>query len=188
MRRSAKKRLVCVLVAAVMFAPMLALGGSWIFSGTYALYQKGNESSGPVAYMRISNHHGNSFTVEGTNANGQSTNQWRGQGTLQGMSGYYTWRFNDGRSGRTNFTIDSAGNLHGRVQGSGVSWSYFGQKSAARSQKGGSSGGCCWECSDQGVFGTGSSFGCACWCGTEIVDKQRCAGIPKPTSYGRNCR
>lgn len=133
MKTLGNKRLIYALLFALFFTPLLAFGGSWIFSGNYALYQKGKENQGPVAYMRISNHHGNRFAVEGTNASGQSTNQWRGQGTLQGMGGYYTWRFNDGRTGRTDFRIDSAGNLHGQVNGSGANWSYLARKSAVGS-------------------------------------------------------
>jgi hypothetical protein len=49
---------------------------------------------------------------------------WQGNGEITGYSGFYFWRFDDGKQGQTTFTIDKEGNLHGHVQGSGINWKY----------------------------------------------------------------
>ncbi len=42
---------------------------------------------------------------------------WQGKGEIAVYSGFYTWRFDDGKQGKTTFTIDKKGNLHGHIQG-----------------------------------------------------------------------
>lgn len=106
--------------------PALAVGQN--LTGTYALYQKGKESKGVVGYMRITRQQGNSFSIGNASPTGNPAYDWTGQGSINGNSGYYTWRFEDGKTGKTTFTVDNAGNLHGQVWGSGVNWGYIARK------------------------------------------------------------
>jgi hypothetical protein len=108
------------------FFPTLAIAQD--ITGTYALYQKGNESRGIVGYMRISQQDGSNFSVGIASPTGNPSVDWDGQGNIQGNSGFYSWRFKDGKTGQTTFSVDNAGNLHGQVRGSGVSWDYLARK------------------------------------------------------------
>jgi hypothetical protein len=119
-------KLLIIVLAATLFIP--ALAGAQNLSGTYALYQKGNESRGVVGYMQISQQSGNNFSVGIASPTGNPAVDWQGQGNIQGNSGFYTWRFGDGKTGQTTFSVDHAGNLHGQVRGSGINWDYLAQK------------------------------------------------------------
>jgi len=119
-------RYMVVGLVAVLFFPVLAIAQN--ISGTYALYQKGNEAKGIVGYMRISQQTGNNFSIGIASQTGSPAVDWSGQGSVQGNSGYYSWRFQDGKTGQTTFTIDNSGNLHGQVRGSGISWDYIAKR------------------------------------------------------------
>jgi hypothetical protein len=84
--------------------------------GTYQLYEAG--SSKAIATMTISNQSGDRFSVNGAG--------WSGSGSISG--GYYDWRFTDGKSGRTTFSISADGSINGHVQsadaGQELNWSY----------------------------------------------------------------
>lgn len=43
-------------------------------------------------------------------------NAWEGAGKLQAKSGYYAWKFGDGKAGRTDFVVTADNNLVGHVQ------------------------------------------------------------------------
>jgi hypothetical protein len=83
---------------------------------TYNLYRLDNRSR-LITTMTIFNQIGTSFRIQG--------DRWDGSGNIDGMQGYYDWRFLDGRTGRTTFTVQSDGSLIGHVQGSGIDWVYI---------------------------------------------------------------
>lgn len=83
---------------------------------TYSLYRIDNRSR-LITTMTIFNQQGNSFRIQG--------DRWDGTGNINGTQGYYDWRFLDGRTGRTTFTVQSDGSLIGHVQGSGIDWVYI---------------------------------------------------------------
>lgn len=78
--------------------------------------------------MRISGQQGNTFSVGIASPTGNPSVDWDGEGSIQGNTGSYSWRFKDGKTGRTTFKMDNAGNLHGQVRGAGVSWDYMARK------------------------------------------------------------
>ena len=90
--------------------------------GRYDLYVDGHPEKGLVTRMEIFNQKGRTFSVRGV---GQD---WGGQGTLKGTEGYYDWKFGDGKTGRTTFTVNSDGTITGHVSGSGIDWVYRAQK------------------------------------------------------------
>jgi hypothetical protein len=92
--------------------------------GTYALYRKGDATRTPIAMMAITDQKGGRFVVGIAQLTGQPAVDWEGRGTLEGSQGSYDWVFQDGKSGRTTFTLDADGNLHGQVRGSGIDWDY----------------------------------------------------------------
>jgi hypothetical protein len=49
---------------------------------------------------------------------------WKGEGSFDGRRGFYDWKFNDGKIGRTDFYIIKNGMLYGMVRGSGINWDY----------------------------------------------------------------
>lgn len=56
---------------------------------------------------------------------------WKGQGSFDGLKGYYDWRFSDGRMGRTNIEYDKySDELHGYVKGSNINWDYIGARAS----------------------------------------------------------
>jgi hypothetical protein len=111
-----------VIVALV--CPVSAPARSGDLTGLYELYVQGDEARGIVGYMRISAQPGNSISASSASASGAPTDEWKGRGAMQGNSGSYSWRFRDGRTGETSFTVDSRGNLRGQVRGSGINWNY----------------------------------------------------------------
>ena len=129
-------------------------------AGSYDLYG----SSGTIeATMHISGA-GPEFTVSGSG--------WSGNGRFENGSGYYNWRFGDGRTGTTTLSLDPAGNLIGTVAGSGINWTYVGRRRegpivAARPAQAGA----CWTITGPNPDGVQSYFnatnGCAerreCW-------------------------
>jgi hypothetical protein len=82
----------------------------------YALFAENNGSK-PVAVMTIFDQIGPIFQVRGSD--------WSGFGRIDGNRGYYDWKFLDGKSGRTTFTVRGDGSLIGHVSGSGIDWTYF---------------------------------------------------------------
>jgi len=60
-----------------------------------------------------------------------SGDSWNGEGNFDGEKGSYTWKFDDGRTGTTEISLDETGILHGTVQqrpGPGrnkIDWTYW---------------------------------------------------------------
>ena len=69
-----------------------------------------------VTWMRIE-HVGSHIEVFGES--------WRGKGRFEDKTGYYDWKFVDGRTGTTQIRLDETGILHGTVVGSEIDWSYW---------------------------------------------------------------
>ncbi|HOB51572.1 MAG TPA: hypothetical protein PK176_12625 [Acidobacteriota bacterium] len=115
--------LVCVLVC-----PALTQGETTDLTGVYALYHADGGSGRVEGYMRITQTGDHAFTVGIAIRTGDPAMDWQGNGEVTGTQGYYDWRFDDGKSGRTTFTIDPDGTLHGQVQGSGLNWRYVARK------------------------------------------------------------
>jgi hypothetical protein len=91
-------------------------------NGDYALYHFYDQEQF-VTTMHVTPVQGNNFQISGEG--------WYGEGELIGNSGYYDWTFSDGRKGRTNFIVNSKGEIIGHVLGAmpnprdfGLNWSY----------------------------------------------------------------
>jgi hypothetical protein len=115
-----------ILIALVLPAPAIAQAPYLV--GNYALYREGDLGGKVVGYMRISSQQGNRFTIGISVPTGNPTFDWQGNGEVMGNRGSYSWKFQDGKQGRTTFTIDKAGNLHGHVLGSGLNWQYVARR------------------------------------------------------------
>ena len=108
--------------------PALASAQAPEMVGNYALYREGDMAGKVVGYMRISSQRGSQFSIGITVPTGNPDMDWQGSGEIMGNRGFYSWKFDDGKQGRTTFTIDKAGNLHGHVQGSGINWKYVARR------------------------------------------------------------
>jgi hypothetical protein len=92
-------------------------------SGSYSLVHF-YEQNQIVTTMNITPLGENKFEIEGDG--------WIGEGEVVGNSGYYTWEFFDGRKGKTNFVINTKGEIIGHVLGTmpnpeflGLDWTYL---------------------------------------------------------------
>jgi hypothetical protein len=97
-------------------------------SGYYVLYREGDLFGKVVGHMKIGEQHGNQFLIGIAYPTGDAEKDWNGSGAVDGYKGYYDWVFTDGKTGRTTFRLDAAGNLHGKVRGSGINWDYVAQR------------------------------------------------------------
>jgi len=97
-------------------------------SGYYVLYREGDLFGEVVGYMRIGEQRGNQFLIGIAYPTGDAEKDWNGSGVVEGYKGYYDWVFTDGKKGRTTFSIDTSGNLHGKVRGSGINWDLVAQR------------------------------------------------------------
>ncbi len=89
----------------------VARGTMWIsISGHWDLRRAGQPNSQPVAGMELEDS-SLGLTARGTG--------WSGRGGFDGKSGYYDWRFSNGTSGRTTFTLEGQNTLNGTVQTNG---------------------------------------------------------------------
>src|SRR5207245_9172066 len=88
--------------------------------GSYALYLLMNPAGARVSSMSITSGSADGFHISGNDGSG-----WMGDGRMDGVEGFYEWRFNDGRTGRTTIVVHSDGSLRGHVSGSGLDWWYF---------------------------------------------------------------
>lgn len=93
--------------------------------GVYTLSHKAAPTSG-VAKMKIWAQSGSTFSVAIAERTGIAGLDWEGRGVIDGNEGYYDWTFADGKKGRTTFTVDLAGKIHGQVRGSRLDWDYIG--------------------------------------------------------------
>lgn len=97
-----------------------AKASSEAIGGVYVLYEFGDQSEKPQGNMTITPWKGETFLIHGID--------WAGYGKLQGQKGYYDWKFDDGRAGRTDFEVNKDGTLKGRVHGSGIDWVYLARR------------------------------------------------------------
>jgi hypothetical protein len=95
------------------------------FKGDYSLYKINgdNVSKDVTSKVFITPFEGNRFVIRGDN--------WVGIGVINENKGYYDWRFDDGKTGQTTFTINSDGSFIGKVLGystdpysQGLDWVY----------------------------------------------------------------
>jgi hypothetical protein len=84
--------------------------------GRYELFHISNPDE-KTGEMIITDWSAKSFLIRGSG--------WIGTGKITGKKGYYDWKFDDGKSGRTTFVINSDGTLSGHVNGSGIDWKYI---------------------------------------------------------------
>ena len=97
-------------------------------AGNYALFKEGDLNGKCVGHMNIGHLQNGQFVIGIAAPSGNPATDWQGKGILQGNSGYYTWVFKNGKKGRTTFSIDKSGNIHGKVRGSGVNWDYVARR------------------------------------------------------------
>jgi hypothetical protein len=89
-------------------------------SGTYDLYRLESPSSGLIGTMTLRVRRGSDIFVQGAD--------WTGTGRIEGKQGYYDWKFEDGKHGRTTVLVNDDGTLQGRVFGSGIDWWYLARR------------------------------------------------------------
>jgi hypothetical protein len=87
--------------------------------GRYNLYRQ-DDPSEKAAEMTITSWKGEVFLIRGMG--------WIGQGEIKDNKGFYEWKFDDGRSGRTVIELNPDGTLTGHVAGSGINWKYIARK------------------------------------------------------------
>jgi hypothetical protein len=87
--------------------------------GTYFLYQK-DAPSEKAGEMIITAWKGDSFLIRGSG--------WIGQGEMKGNKGFYEWKFDDGKTGKTQIELNPDGTFTGHVVGSGINWKYIAKK------------------------------------------------------------
>lgn len=54
--------------------------------------------------------------------------EWEARGKIEGKSGYYDWKFENGAAGRTTIEVLPDGSLKGHVVGSGLDWWFLAQR------------------------------------------------------------
>ena len=89
-------------------------------TGTYDLYRLENPSGGLIGTMTLRVRRGSDIFVQGAD--------WTGTGRMDGKQGYYDWKFEDGKHGRTTVLVNDDGTLQGRVFGSGIDWWYLARR------------------------------------------------------------
>jgi tetratricopeptide (TPR) repeat protein len=92
-----------------------------ILAGAYDLYnlqrlRLGTGLPAPSASFVITAGEGNTFLVRSPSDVVKPENAWEGNGTLRGKSGYYAWKFGDGKAGHTDFVVTADNDLIGYVQ------------------------------------------------------------------------
>lgn len=92
-----------------------------ILAGSYDLFslqrvRLGGDLPARSNRMVITQAGGDSFRVASPQDVTEPRITWRGQGILKGRSGFYTWKFEDGKTGRTDFVLTADNDLIGYVQ------------------------------------------------------------------------
>lgn len=90
--------------------PRAAITGHWL------LRRQGDPSRTLVTWLDM--------TVDATSLKVKG-DKWEGRGSFNGELGYYDWKFEDGKSGRTDIYLDKTGILYGKVEGSEIDWTYW---------------------------------------------------------------
>jgi hypothetical protein len=115
-RRSLTVLLVSILLtsgysfAQKLKTPAIKLGGRYVLA----------TATNPevVGRMVITDWSKSTFIVRGEG------DPWVGFGSINGNTGYYDWKFDDGRKGRTTIIINKDKTFTGHVLGSGLNWKY----------------------------------------------------------------
>ena len=89
--------------------------------GTYDLYgltrfSLTRDLPDPVNRMVITEHDGRVIRVRSPRNVTDPDKVWEGVGTVEGKTGFYSWKFADGKTGRTDFVITADNDLVGYVQ------------------------------------------------------------------------
>jgi hypothetical protein len=102
-------------------------------SAVSAAYDSAGKATGS---MSVNSQDGTRFTISGQG--------WSGEGSVSGGSGYYNWRFSDGRTGRTDIRASASdGITQGTVRGSGINWTYTARRTSAPAPQPKTSSGSC---------------------------------------------
>ncbi|WP_165235820.1 hypothetical protein [Aquisphaera insulae] len=95
-------------------------GPAFDLAGEYSLRPAASPAGPAVTKIRITAFGERKFVVRGI---GQD---WVGQGLIINFKGYYDWKFDDGKAGRTELVLKPDGTIEGRVVGAGIDWEYLG--------------------------------------------------------------
>ncbi len=142
LRRRTRKKLMIRLILIAMILSLLAFAGASAkpdrrpheplkqrehldLLGTYSLRRYGDKTATVIGAMKISAQVGNQFSIGIAKPFGSPSLDWTGNGIINGDQGHYDWAFGDGKIGRTTFTVDQAGRIHGKVRGGGIDWDYL---------------------------------------------------------------
>lgn len=99
----------------------MALNGTW---DLYNIDESGKISKISSQSMNILTFDNNTFVVQGLSG----ATYWMGLGKINETSGFFDWRFSDGRFGQTTFTINKEGNLIARSVSYTVDYPYVAKK------------------------------------------------------------
>lgn len=91
-------------------------------TGRYQLSFADDLGKKVVTIMTITSSGKNTFFIQGVDQ------RWAGVGRVEGTEGFYHWTFDDGKTGRTTFTINPDGSILGNVVGSGQDWRYLARR------------------------------------------------------------
>ena len=106
--------ILCLLFISQLFAQNASLA-----EGKYSLFRQ-DDPAEKTGEMIITSWKEDVFLIRGTG--------WIGQGEFREGKGFYEWKFDDGRTGRTVVELNSDGTLSGHVIGSGINWKYVARK------------------------------------------------------------
>ena len=83
----------------------------FLLKGPYKLHKVTNSvvETNTYVIMHLTPFDDNTFIVRGED--------WVGKGSISGDTGSYKWKFDDGKSGNTTFTINRDGSFDGHVNG-----------------------------------------------------------------------
>ena len=90
-------------------------------SGVYELVEVSRRDK-IVATMELMTNGTGDLLVQGIGS------EWTGKGKASANTGYYDWKFSDGKMGRTTFVINADGTLTGHVFGSGLDWRFLARR------------------------------------------------------------
>jgi Putative peptidoglycan binding domain len=91
-------------------------------SGVYDIYDASQPGEGAITRMEVRLLGEKNIAVRGIDQD------WMGEGRADDRSGYYQWRFADGRTGNTTFDIRADGALLGHVIGEGLDFRYVARR------------------------------------------------------------
>lgn len=105
------------------------IGPASKIEGEYNLYRFDEPNGGVVTKLKITAVSDKKILVRGV---GQD---WIADGEVIENKGYYKWKFDDGKEGRTEITIRSDGTIKGHVAGAGIDWIYLAHPSKSNQSR-----------------------------------------------------